>query len=189
MAGRGNWNDLDAGNIDLPKSRDVHVQDVPHADRSSAAPDRAFSAAKRLDQKPDRDRGEFRVEIAQQRYQPLARQHAIDDERHFRLELIEETLTRARRMSPHRWLLARRVDKAASLLAVPDLTLAGIALACGFWDQSHFTRVFKASTGMSPGRWRRFHMRGPKLSQAPTKSAQNPAKLSNARTEIFGTRA
>ena len=28
------------------------------------------------------------------------------------------------------------------------------ALACGFADQSHFTRVFRNFTGISPGKWR-----------------------------------
>jgi AraC-like DNA-binding protein len=58
-------------------------------------------------------------------------------------------------LSPHQWLLARRIDRAKSFLAESDLSLAEIALACGFWDQSHFTRMFTASVGTSPGRWRR----------------------------------
>src|SRR5262249_12050379 len=58
-------------------------------------------------------------------------------------------------LSPHQWLLARRIDRAKSLLAESGLSLAEIALACGFWDQSHFTRVFTADVGTSPGRWRR----------------------------------
>jgi AraC family transcriptional regulator len=70
--------------------------------------------------------------------------------------------------SPHQWLLARRIDKAMSLLAGSDLTLAQIALACGFSDQSHLTRVFKVAVGTSPGRWRRSQMHGPRtdLSEA-----------------------
>ncbi len=31
------------------------------------------------------------------------------------------------------------------------MSLADIALICGFADQSHFTRVFSASTGLPPG--------------------------------------
>jgi AraC family transcriptional regulator len=33
--------------------------------------------------------------------------------------------------------------------------LADIALACGFANQSHFSRVFAKVTGVSPGAWRR----------------------------------
>lgn len=56
---------------------------------------------------------------------------------------------------PHRWLLAQRVARARALLASPDLPLADVALACGFADQSHFTRVFRTIVGASPGQWRR----------------------------------
>jgi AraC family transcriptional regulator len=56
---------------------------------------------------------------------------------------------------PHRWLLKQRVDQAKTLLVNPALSLAEIALSCGFSDQSHFTRVYSALVGMSPGVWRR----------------------------------
>jgi AraC family transcriptional regulator len=56
---------------------------------------------------------------------------------------------------PHRWLLERRIDKARQLLRSSDMTLADIALACGFAEQSHFTRVFTRLVGMPPGAWRR----------------------------------
>jgi AraC family transcriptional regulator len=34
-------------------------------------------------------------------------------------------------------------------------SLADVALACGFGDQSHLTRVFTRLVGTSPGAWRR----------------------------------
>jgi AraC-like DNA-binding protein len=58
-------------------------------------------------------------------------------------------------MSPHQWLLKCRVDLAKDLLSNRKLLLSDIALACGFADQSHFTRVFARMTGASPGAWRR----------------------------------
>ncbi|PTQ09787.1 AraC family transcriptional regulator [Sphingomonas oleivorans] len=67
--------------------------------------------------------------------------------------------TRAFRSStglpPHRWLMARRVDKARDLLLNTELTLAEVASACGFVDQSHFTRLFSSTMGAPPGEWRR----------------------------------
>lgn len=62
-------------------------------------------------------------------------------------------------LSPHQWLTQRRIDNAKRLLASEVLTLAQVALACGFADQSHFTRVFTALTGSSPGAWRRANER------------------------------
>jgi AraC-like DNA-binding protein len=58
-------------------------------------------------------------------------------------------------LSPHRWLLMRRIDLAKSKLLDRTLPLADVALSCGFADQSHFTRVFTALVGISPGAWRR----------------------------------
>lgn len=57
--------------------------------------------------------------------------------------------------APHDWLVSQRVDSARRLLSEPDLSIAQIAAACGFADQSHLTRVFVARTGTSPARWRR----------------------------------
>jgi AraC family transcriptional regulator len=51
--------------------------------------------------------------------------------------------------------LQRRVDAAQELLLNSTLSLTDIALTCGFADQSHFTRVFTANVGISPGALRR----------------------------------
>ncbi len=59
-------------------------------------------------------------------------------------------------VSPHRWLVNRRIERAKALL-LGGQALSQIALACGFVDQSHFTRAFSRSEGESPGRWRRRH--------------------------------
>ena len=58
-------------------------------------------------------------------------------------------------LSPHRWLMNYRVERAKHLLADSDLPLADIALACGFTDQSHLARVFSQLAGATPGAWRR----------------------------------
>jgi AraC-like DNA-binding protein len=59
--------------------------------------------------------------------------------------------------APYRWLMARRIERAKGLLLGGGDTLSQIALACGFADQSHFTRAFSRSEGQSPGQWRRRH--------------------------------
>ncbi len=48
-----------------------------------------------------------------------------------------------------------RVSYACKHLALPDNDLVGVALAAGFADQSHFTRVFKNVTGITPGLYRK----------------------------------
>jgi AraC family transcriptional regulator len=60
-------------------------------------------------------------------------------------------------VTPHQWLIRRRVERARQLLLGNGLGLADIALVCGFVDQSHFTRVFAKLEGDSPGSWRQQH--------------------------------
>lgn len=57
----------------------------------------------------------------------------------------------SRGMPPHRYLTERRVERARLLLLHSDLPLADVAVACGFADQSHFTKVFRRWAGVSPG--------------------------------------
>jgi AraC family transcriptional regulator len=58
-------------------------------------------------------------------------------------------------LPPHQWLLRQRVKAAQQLMTVRDLALSEIAMSAGFANQSHFTRVFTAVVGVSPGAWRR----------------------------------
>ena len=57
--------------------------------------------------------------------------------------------------SPHVWLMQRRVQNAKRLLTELESAISDIALACGFSDQSHLTKVFSKLTGAPPGAWRR----------------------------------
>jgi two-component system, response regulator YesN len=52
------------------------------------------------------------------------------------------------------YLTRIRIEKAKALLQAQSIPLAEIGARTGFKDQSYFTRVFKRSTGMSPGRYR-----------------------------------
>jgi AraC family transcriptional regulator len=56
---------------------------------------------------------------------------------------------------PHQWLLHQRVEQAKNLILNTKLPLSEIALATGFADQSHFTRVFSQRVKESPAAWRR----------------------------------
>ena len=47
-----------------------------------------------------------------------------------------------------------RIERASELLRNAEIPLTDISLECGFADQSHFTRVFKRRTGLTPGAYR-----------------------------------
>jgi len=49
---------------------------------------------------------------------------------------------------------AMRLGAAARRLAGSRQPIADIAAECGFFDQAHLTRAFKAAYGMTPGAWR-----------------------------------
>ena len=58
-------------------------------------------------------------------------------------------------ISPHRFLLRRRIDLAsAALTQMADRPISDIALAFGFVSQAHFTEAFHRLTGVTPARWR-----------------------------------
>lgn len=56
--------------------------------------------------------------------------------------------------TPSKWLTGYRVARVKERLS-QDVSLAEIAISCGFADQSHMTRVFTSHTGETPARFRR----------------------------------
>jgi AraC-like DNA-binding protein len=58
-------------------------------------------------------------------------------------------------VSPHRWVLSRKIALAQRLMSAGKAPLSEIAILCGFADQSHFARVFLRHVGAPPGLWRR----------------------------------
>ncbi|WP_143045009.1 helix-turn-helix domain-containing protein [Variovorax sp. YR216] len=60
-------------------------------------------------------------------------------------------------LPPHRYVIARRIASAARMIEESDRPLADVALAAGFSDQSHFTRVFVDVMGETPRAFRHRH--------------------------------
>ncbi len=56
-------------------------------------------------------------------------------------------------LSPHKFLIQNRVRKAQQLLLNSHCSLAEVAQATGFYDQSHFIRHFKAMVGLTPSEY------------------------------------
>jgi AraC family transcriptional regulator len=57
-------------------------------------------------------------------------------------------------VAPYQYVLIQRVERAKQLLKQPEFSLAEIASASGFANQSHFTRQFRQLTGVTPKTYR-----------------------------------
>ncbi len=58
-------------------------------------------------------------------------------------------------MSPHAYVLSRRVRRAQALIDRGSTGLADVAIACGFSSQAHLTTAFRHHLGLTPGSYRR----------------------------------
>ena len=57
-------------------------------------------------------------------------------------------------MSPHNYILNKRIKKAKELLIINLSSISEIATLSGFSSQSYFDYVFKKHTGMTPKQFR-----------------------------------
>lgn len=58
-------------------------------------------------------------------------------------------------VSPRDYMIRDRLERAKALMRGTASPLCQIALDCGFCDQAHMSRTFRAVMGATPNRWRR----------------------------------
>jgi AraC family transcriptional regulator len=58
-------------------------------------------------------------------------------------------------VTPHEYIMRRRIERAQGLMLSTDASLSQIAADCGLADHAHLTRVFRKAVGESPSAWRR----------------------------------
>jgi AraC-like DNA-binding protein len=73
---------------------------------------------------------------------------------------LERATKRTLGLSPKQLLVKSRVEHAVRLLTDSTSTLAQVAAACGFYDQSALSRQFRAVVGFTPGAYRAEHGHG-----------------------------
>jgi AraC-like DNA-binding protein len=59
---------------------------------------------------------------------------------------------------PHQFVVRTRIDRAVTLLAARELSIARISRAVGFRTASHFSTVFRRVTGVTPRAYRARHL-------------------------------
>ncbi|UBV44629.1 AraC family transcriptional regulator (plasmid) [Deinococcus taeanensis] len=80
--------------------------------------------------------------------------------RQTRMSLVtfERQIKRVYGVTPSQLLTRARVDAATRLLQTTDLPVARIAVECGYFDHSAFTRIFKGTVGVTPRQFRQLFL-------------------------------
>ena len=93
------------------------------------------------------------LDYLNENYGQNVRMQTLLDITGFSLSKLERSFRKVFQMTPQQVLSRLRIQMAMHLLHGPD-SIAAIGQACGFSDQSAFTRKFKAETGMAPRAYR-----------------------------------
>lgn len=67
---------------------------------------------------------------------------------------LERQARRTLGLSPRSLIQRLRLEAAVQLITTTDLTMGDVSARCGFYDQSSFTRQFRAVLGRTPGSYR-----------------------------------
>jgi AraC family transcriptional regulator len=81
-------------------------------------------------------------------------------------------------ITPHAYIVRRRLKRAKVLMLTTDLTLSEIAMSCGFTDQAHLSKKFRQSHSQSPAAWRRERTQSVRKKTGPAVGAQLAASAS-----------
>lgn len=73
---------------------------------------------------------------------------------HLSLSRFSHLFTEKTGISPHKFVLSLRIDKAKELLKYSSLSISEISEVVGFMDSSYFSRLFRKYTGISPLEYR-----------------------------------
>jgi AraC-like DNA-binding protein len=71
---------------------------------------------------------------------------------------FERSFKKAMNITPLKFINKMRVDKACELLIQTNDTLSSIAYDCGFFDHSHFSKIFKKLKNVSPSEYRQNYL-------------------------------
>ena len=67
---------------------------------------------------------------------------------------FRRTMIRKTGLSPIRYILNQKIEKAKQLLTVGELSVEDVAASLGFYDSAHFIKIFKNETGLTPTKYR-----------------------------------
>jgi AraC-like DNA-binding protein len=95
------------------------------------------------------------VDHVQKHYAEPLRIVALAEMAHLSVAQFERQFTRLMQVTPRAWLTSVRLDAAMRALeGESEVSVAAIAQACGFADQSAFARSFRKHVGLTPTAYR-----------------------------------
>ncbi len=93
--------------------------------------------------------------LANQRYGEGARVSELAAAANYSVNQFGRVFQQLFQMKPVEYLKRLRLEKSVEFLRGSELSLCDIALRCGFYDQSAFSKAFRRRYGVSPLRYRR----------------------------------
>jgi AraC-like DNA-binding protein len=102
------------------------------------------------------------------RYRDPLDVEALAREAHLSAAHFSREFRRAFGETPHRYLLTRRLERAAALLRTTDRTVAEICFTVGLSSAGSFTTSFHRTFGMSPTAYRAAHPPARAQARIPT---------------------
>ena len=67
---------------------------------------------------------------------------------------FSRAIKRSTNLSPHQYVIQKRVERAKYLLKQSNFTINEIAIECGFANPSHFAKYFRKQAGIAPSEFR-----------------------------------
>jgi transcriptional regulator GlxA family with amidase domain len=74
----------------------------------------------------------------------------LADLTHLSVSQFDRRFKRLYQMTPMQYVLRVRINAALQALTTSDRSIAEIAVACGFYDQSYFTKQFRRQFAQTP---------------------------------------
>ena len=104
---------------------------------------------------PEYERMKPALALANQRYGEGVRVSELATAARYSVNQFGRVFQQLFEMKPVEYLKRLRLEKSVELLRGSEMNLCDIALRCGFYDQSAFSKAFRRRYGVSPLRYRR----------------------------------
>ena len=99
------------------------------------------------------------VDVARRRFAEPIAVTELADAADMTVARLERASRRVLGLTPKQLILRFRLEEALRLLTTTDRSIADVATACGYYDQSAFSRHFKRVVGVTPSAYRADHRR------------------------------